>query len=278
MKKKISLLLCILCVFFSMTGCSGKQKDTMTDAQLDSIEKSASYVIDNMLVNLTDEMYEQYQTMTDFELEYEIYAMNYQIQYYAQQGYDMGIDELNIAPDTLLAIMDAWRAAVEECGAYKNRGDFTSEQTSSGATLSVEAQFENRDAEIIVNFDKQMNLVSMDISAHFSTGEIMTKAGLNTLLGMGTVFAVLIFLALIIGCMKYISTIKQIFVKMFRKKETAEPIVTDADIPVIDDSEEVSDDLELIAVITAAIAAEEGTSTDGFVVRSIRRRPSNNWI
>ena len=38
-----------------------------------------------------------------------------------------------------------------------------------------------------------------------------------------------------------------------------------------------TDDLELIAVITAAIAAQEGTSTDGFVVRSIRRRPSNNW-
>ncbi len=31
------------------------------------------------------------------------------------------------------------------------------------------------------------------------------------------------------------------------------------------------DDLELIAVITAAIAASEGTSTDGLVVRSIRK-------
>ena len=27
----------------------------------------------------------------------------------------------------------------------------------------------------------------------------------------------------------------------------------------------------------AAIAAAEGTSTDSFVVRSIRRRPSNKW-
>ena len=38
-----------------------------------------------------------------------------------------------------------------------------------------------------------------------------------------------------------------------------------------------TEDLELIAVISAAIAAAEGTSEDGFVVRSIRRRPSNNW-
>ena len=32
------------------------------------------------------------------------------------------------------------------------------------------------------------------------------------------------------------------------------------------------DDAELIAVIAAAIAASEGTSTSGFVVRSINRR------
>ena len=42
-------------------------------------------------------------------------------------------------------------------------------------------------------------------------------------------------------------------------------------------SEELCDDLELVAVIAAAIAAAEGTSTDSFVVRSIRRRPSNKW-
>ena len=36
---------------------------------------------------------------------------------------------------------------------------------------------------------------------------------------------------------------------------------------------DVTDELELVAVIAAAIAASEGAaSTDGFVVRSIRRR------
>ena len=39
----------------------------------------------------------------------------------------------------------------------------------------------------------------------------------------------------------------------------------------------LTDDLELVAVISAAIAAAEGTSTDGFVVLSIRRRQSNKW-
>ena len=31
------------------------------------------------------------------------------------------------------------------------------------------------------------------------------------------------------------------------------------------------------AGLSAAIAAAEGTTTDGFVVRSIRRRSSNKW-
>lgn len=36
------------------------------------------------------------------------------------------------------------------------------------------------------------------------------------------------------------------------------------------------DDAELVAVIAAAIAAAEGTTTDGFVVRSIKRRKQIN--
>lgn len=48
-------------------------------------------------------------------------------------------------------------------------------------------------------------------------------------------------------------------------------------VPVVEETVEETDDLELIAVISAAIAAAEGTSTDGFVVRSIRRRSANRW-
>ena len=63
---------------------------------------------------------------------------------------------------------------------------------------------------------------------------------------------------------------------MFKKKKTIEkmPEQSETEIKIVAD---LVDDLELIAVITAVIAAQEGTSTDGFVVRSIRRRPSNGW-
>jgi sodium pump decarboxylase gamma subunit len=59
----------------------------------------------------------------------------------------------------------------------------------------------------------------------------------------------------------------------FAKKKAAEVPVAAAPVaaPVVEEVEE-ADDLELVAVIAAAIAAYEGqTSTDGFVVRSIKK-------
>ena len=43
------------------------------------------------------------------------------------------------------------------------------------------------------------------------------------------------------------------------------------------EEEELVDDLELAAVIAAAVAAYTGTSADGFVVRSIRKSNKNKW-
>ncbi|MBQ1194517.1 MAG: OadG family protein, partial [Lachnospiraceae bacterium] len=59
-----------------------------------------------------------------------------------------------------------------------------------------------------------------------------------------------------------------------RNKSNAE-IAVDNAISQIEENEELVDDLELVAVITAAIAAASGASSDGFVVRSIRKAKRN---
>ena len=105
-------------------------------------------------------------------------------------------------------------------------------------------------------------------------GELMLNAALNTLMGMGTVFIILILISLLIGCFKFIPQIQEKFSKK-NKQPAAAPAAPVVAAPV-EEEEETSDE-ELIAVIAAAIAASEGsTSTDGFVVRSIRRR-SGSW-
>ena len=57
--------------------------------------------------------------------------------------------------------------------------------------------------------------------------------------------------------------------------EAAAPVQT-VSAPAAEE-EDLTDDLELVAVISAAIAASENTSVDGLVVRSIRRAGTNNW-
>ena len=123
-------------------------------------------------------------------------------------------------------------------------------------------------------FDENLNMESMDVSAKYELSEILQKAGLNTVLGMGTVFAVLIFLAFIISLMKYIPAL----LGQNKKQEDAVKATTKSAPAVETVVVDETDDLELVAVITAAIAASEGTSTDDFVVRSIKRRTSNKWI
>ena len=139
--------------------------------------------------------------------------------------------------------------------------------------MVTEAQFSKRDAALEFTFDENLKLDAFTVGAHYETGEILKKAGLNTLLVMGTVFVVLIFMSFIISLLKYIPAL---FDRSSKKEsKAATPAAPAPAEPVF--SEPEADDSELIAVIAAAIAAAEGTGTDGFVVRSIKRRKSNKW-
>lgn len=110
----------------------------------------------------------------------------------------------------------------------------------------------------------------------------ITRALLNVATGMIVVFAVLILICYIIEAFKFISVIQN---KLEARKANKNLVAgsTDTVLSQIEEKEEteyvedLSDDLELVAVITAAIAASMGTSTDGFVVRSIRRAGRSRW-
>lgn len=113
-----------------------------------------------------------------------------------------------------------------------------------------------------------------------SFGETMQYALLNTLMGIVIVFLVLVLISGLISLFKYINRFEQ---KMTAKKAVPAPAVQEPE-PETDseDEEELSDDLELAAVITAAIHAYEESQgnevpVDGLVVRSIRRAGKSRW-
>lgn len=112
-----------------------------------------------------------------------------------------------------------------------------------------------------------------------SFGETMQYALLNTVMGISIVFVVLLLISWIIGLFKYIGKIEA---KLAAKKnKTAEPAKVETPAAAVAE-EELSDDLELVAVITAAIHAYEEAQgnnipADGLVVRSIRKVNKAKW-
>lgn len=102
-----------------------------------------------------------------------------------------------------------------------------------------------------------------------SLGSRMANAGLNTLIGMSTVVVILLIIMFFIYLFKFIPKLQEKFANRGKKNETE--VAVDNAIAQITENEESVDDLELVAVITAAISAQTGLSSDGFVVRSIRK-------
>lgn len=174
-----------------------------------------------------------------------------------------------------------YEGSAEELGAYVETVSYDAPIIKGNEiTLNVNLTYEQRPAQLSIVFNKKSVAQSVAINPEYTIGEILTKAGMNTLLGMGTVFAVLIFISLVIYCFNFIPNIQAAFSK--KKEEApakpaaapAKPAAAPAPAPA---AEELVDDGELVAAITAAICAYSGTSSDGFVVRSIRRADSATW-
>lgn len=118
-------------------------------------------------------------------------------------------------------------------------------------------------------FTSSLSYLPVVLDATGSQSSALADAGINTLLGMGTAFAVLILISLIISLFPFIGKIGK---KQAPSAPVSKPVVSSQ---VEDKEEELSNDDELVAVIAAAIAAYEGSTSasgDGFVVRSIRKR------
>ena len=170
-----------------------------------------------------------------------------------------------------------WQNALKDIGQFEGTNGGTVSVSEDAIVISINIAGSDHDAVVDVSFDGAMTYrTGITTNVTYSFKEIMGKAVMNTVIGMGTVFVVLIFISLIISCFG-------LFSKMDGKKQKNEDAVSanamaDPVVSQIAQKEELADDTELVAVIAAAIAAYEGSgSTDGFVVRSIRKSNKSKW-
>ncbi|MCR5557388.1 MAG: OadG family protein [Butyrivibrio sp.] len=150
-------------------------------------------------------------------------------------------------------------------------------QVNKEGVLVVDAQVAGtkHTADMEIYLTNRGEPTDIGVTVAKTTGEKLENAGLNTLLGMGMAFTILILISLIISLFPIL-----IGGGSKKKRESDKEIAQkamDNTINQIAEQEDLSSDAELVAVIAAAIAAYEGSgSTDGFRVRSIRK-VNNNW-
>lgn len=247
--KKLLIVLGMLTCLFGMTAC-GQQSD-----------EAAVSVSENPL--MTEEEAQQVAEQLILQVD---------------QVVDQGMVDLYAEDPLLASVFESWTAAMEEIGEFTEITGYNTTVTDTDAVIVADIAGTLQNGKVTVTLDAN-GIVSIETSAeqNKSFAELMTNAALNTLLGMGTVFLVLILIMIIISGFKIIYNIQQSGSKKKEEEIPVQKAVETTPAPVVE-TEELVDDLELVAVIAAAIAASEGAeTTEGFVVRSIKRASSNKW-
>ena len=295
MKKRLAML-CMLTCLLGLTACG--TETVLTQAEQERGERAANMaaiVVTYMIDFFDDATAVQYQdnynvheleALAEAELAERIYILS------MIGGVQFDFDSIDVEGNAILNGINSFNSAHASLGDIDTSGAFTATYEISGDTIIVTVPLtgtltdkngkpKTAKVEILFSNDIFLTVESCTLNMDQTVGALMIKAASDTLMGMGTVFSVLILISLLIACFGYIPKLqakfsgkKEAAPKEEKREEKTSPAkAADTTIVQTAQTEDVSDDLELAAVIAAAIAAYEGTvSVDGFVVRSIRKR------
>lgn len=283
MKRRLRILCCLLAAIFLFAGCNAKQ----TDAEKIQYQEDREQIVDNVkmisvfVIGVLDENNNfgepnDYSFIKDVDNQFPLYTRKEwsSVEQFLAQV-DLDFKSQNVYSGAVKSYLDAQ----EDTGKAQKLelSDLEiNENKEGGYDITVPISCEKKDLQLAVSYSDTMEIENVTFNVNYTVGENLKKAGLNTLLGMGTVFVILILISLLIsifGIFPKIEAAKKAKAAAAAKVE-AKPEAPVA-APVIVE-EELSDDVELVAVIAAAIAAYEGSEdASGYVVRSIRR--SKKW-
>lgn len=177
--------------------------------------------------------------------------------------------------------IQSWKDQKAKWGDFQSIDKAVFSEVDDGYLVNVSVTCSNRKGQVLFGVDRAMQKATqLTFNMTETLGEKLKSAGINLVVGMIVVFAVLIFIAWIISLFKYINVIDQ---KMKKRKagNAPAPVAAPAAAPVAAAAPAAvqagPDDRELVAVITAAIAASTGKSPEGLVVRSIRKAGAGKW-
>ncbi|MCD8082130.1 MAG: OadG family protein [Clostridiales bacterium] len=252
--KRIALALCMTACFFALTACASASKETETlDPQM------AAYIS-----QLSEQLTIGVAAIGPEDAETAAYLL--------KQG-----------ESGLSGAVESWQNTYSDTGAFINVISSEAGISEEYYTGTVMVQCEKRQVEfkfLFVSSDGQQldSIDSVSVNPEYTFGERMVKAAMNTAMGIGTVFCVLIFISLIIYCFRFINPAME-SLKNGKKEAASTPAASaPAPAPVTPaPAAAAEDEDELRAVIAAAIAAYEAdtqavpayVSSDPLMVRPI---------
>lgn len=284
--KKFLTMLCMLTCVLGLTACGEYEPTEMEQQKGDeAVSMATNFILPYMTSFFDDELVEAVQE------NYNVHEVESQVEDYfslyismVSQNYNIsfGYDSIDVEGNAILTGMVSFNNTYDELGDIKTSEGFQGTYKVSGDEIIVSVPVtgtktdsngnaRTATAELIFTNDIFLTLKSCALNLDQSMGELMAKAAMDTLMGMMTVFAVLILISIIIWAM---GGIPRLQAKLAKKPESKKEESIDNTIAqIVEKEESTEDDTELVAVIAAAIVAYEGSqSTDGFVVRSIRKR------
>ena len=264
----------VMTLLLSGTAAGAQESETSSEAALEaeialgtemSAEGDLSQSDREALENFADQSIQTIVGMSEAEMEEYIHPSSI----------------LSIPSTSAVSSVQSWMEVKEELGDFVSVEDHEITVEDDTITVVSDCNFANGTGSVTTTISRDdLSMEGMVFSTGEQTlGEKMKEAALNTLMGVGVVFVMLLFLCLVFAQIKHVNKLAALFEKKEPFAENvasvdapaaavAAPVTTGASAAAADPMK----DGALVAVMAAAIAAAEGTSVDGFVVRSIKKR------
>ncbi|MDE6687295.1 MAG: hypothetical protein K2K17_08265, partial [Lachnospiraceae bacterium] len=168
MKKLASILLMLTCII-GLTACGGETKVMRHDS--DVVKRHCRFLAEYVSIERTTSELEMYDAYT--EDEYDAYAASF----YGDTG-------IRADGKVIISGIHSWIDNKEEIGRVEKEvtiNDVTIDAKEDELIVSVAIDGEIHDAVIEIMYDKNLHVTNINTNIIYSFGELMEKAGVNTL-------------------------------------------------------------------------------------------------
>ena len=178
MKKKIFLIVSLCMLVFGLSACGEDPKKVdYNGVSYDELKSNSEYLASTIVALKDDE-----------------------IDNFVNQEMD----------SITLNLVKKWKELKGDVGDYVELGEFSVDKSGKTLTTTHIMDFTERDLTLtcVYNYlDMQVSDITLD--ENYSLGEKMQNAAMNTLMGLGTVFGILILISIIIWSFKFINAAQE---------------------------------------------------------------------